>query len=218
MKFLEREEGLICLYFNPMEELTDLQYLRLAKTFLNAYLRQTEIFRGESPSRYPSIEYTLAEMLSYIHDKCVRRWKIEKAEMKNEQLKKNEYLNISSIIPSMINFNASLLDFLESLRLGYMYDAIIKVAAESVYFIISRFMLRQLNGIFRYPKKEEFSEYLRNNVKNVDEFLLKIQKYVSSVEIWQFINNPISIDETYVKDLAKNLKKIREKYFKTTIK
>ncbi|QXJ31841.1 hypothetical protein [Saccharolobus shibatae] len=99
-----------------------------------------------------------------------------------------------------------------------MYDAIIKVAAESVYFIISRFMLRQLNGIFRYPKKEEFSEYLRNNVKNVDEFLLKIQKYVSSVEIWQFINNPISIDETYVKDLAKNLKKIREKYFKTTIK
>lgn len=216
MQFLENEEELICRYFNPMEELTDLQYLRLAKTFLNAYLRQTKRFHLEL-FYYPSIEYTLAEMLSYIHDKCVRRWKIEleKVQLKNEQLKQIEYLNMSSIVPSLINFNASLVDFLELIKLGFLFDVIVKVTTESLYYIISRLILRQLNGIFRYPKKEELLTELLKNVRDPDEFLLKIQEYVSHVEVQRFINNPISIDEIHVKDLAKKLKRVREKYFKT---
>ena len=48
MKFLLEEEELVCKYFNPTKELYDIEYIRLAKTFLNAYLRQELIKEGEN--------------------------------------------------------------------------------------------------------------------------------------------------------------------------
>jgi len=48
MEFLLEEEELVCKYFNPTKELYDIEYIRLAKTFLNAYLRQELIKEGEN--------------------------------------------------------------------------------------------------------------------------------------------------------------------------
>lgn len=215
MKILLNEEDLVCKYFNPIEEMYDLEYLRLAKIFLNAYHRQKI---PEEPY-YPSIENTFAEMLSFIYDKCVSRWKyeyerrMEELEKRNEELKKIKYLESNSLIPSLINFNSSIVEFLNSYKLGFIYDAIVKVTATSAYFIISELMLRRINGVFRQPDKSILLNELDKLLKNREDpskFLLEIQKYVSHPKVKGFIDHEISIDELYVKRLAKKLKRVRK--------
>jgi len=220
MKFLLEEEELVCKYFNPTKELYDLEYIRLAKTFLNAYLRQELIKEGEFVHYFhyfPSIEYTFAEMLSFIYDECAAKLERE-VEMKNEELMKIKYLELQSLIPSLVNFNASLIDILSSIKLGFVYDAILKVAAEASWYIVSELMLRRLHGIFRSPEKSKLADSLKIKIQQLNtdpsEFLKEIEKYVKSPEIKRFINNEISIDEIFVKRLAKKLKRVRKKYFK----
>jgi len=217
MKFLLEEEELVCKYFNPTKELYDLEYIRLAKTFLNAYLRQELIKEGESVHYFPSIEYTFAEMLSFIYDKCAAKSERE-VEMKNEELMKIKYLELQSLIPSLVNFNASLIDILSSIKLGFVYDAILKVAAEASWYIVSELMLRRLHGIFRSPEKSKLAYSLKIKIQQLNtdpsEFLKEIEIYVKGLDIKRFINNEISIDEIFVKRLAKKLKRVRKKYFK----
>ncbi|ACP49378.1 hypothetical protein YN1551_2410 [Sulfolobus islandicus Y.N.15.51] len=217
MKFLLEEEELVCKYFNPTKELYDLEYIRLAKTFLNAYLRQELIKEGEFVHYFPSIEYTFAEMLSFIYDKCAAKLERE-VERKNEELMKIKYLELHSLIPSLVNFNASLFDILSSIKLGFVYDAILKVAAEASWYIVSELMLRRLHGIFRSPEKSKLADSLKIKIQQLNtdpsKFLKEIEKYVKSPEIKRFINNEISIDEIFVKRLAKKLKRVRKKYFK----
>jgi len=217
MEFLLEEEELVCKYFNPTKELYDLEYIRLAKTFLNAYLRQELIKEREFVPYFPGIEYTFAEMLSFIYDKCATKLERE-VEMKNEELMKIKYLELQSLIPSLVNFNASLIDILPSIKLGFVYDAILKVAAETSWYIVSELMLRRLHGIFRSPEKSKLADSLKIKIQQLNtdpsEFLKEIEEYVKSPEIRRFINNEISIDEIFVKRLAKKLKRVRKKYFK----
>ena len=56
MEFLLEEEELVCKYFNPTKELYDLEYIRLAKTFLNAYLRQRSIKVKEGDALWATSE------------------------------------------------------------------------------------------------------------------------------------------------------------------
>ncbi|WP_016732707.1 hypothetical protein [Saccharolobus islandicus] len=223
MKFLLEEEELVCKYFNPTKELYDLEYIRLAKTFLNAYLRQELVKKEkekESIIYFPSIEYTFAEMLSFIYDKCVIKLERE-VERENEELMKIKYLTLPSLIPSLVNFNASLIDILPLIKLGFVYDAIVKVAAEASYYVLSELMLRRLNGLFRSPEKSKLADSLKIIIQQLNtdpsKFLKEIEKYVKSPEIERFINNEISIDEIFVKRLAKKLKRVREKYFRQVI-
>jgi hypothetical protein len=180
MKFLLEEEELVCKYFNPTKELYDLVYIRLAKTFLNAYLRQELIKEGESVHYFPSIEYTFAEMLSFINDKCAAKLERE-VEMKNEELMKIKYLELQSLIPSLVNFNASLIDILSSIKLGFVYDAILKVAAEASWYIVSELMLRRLHGIFRSPEKSKLADSLKIKIQQLNTDLSKFLKEIEKM-------------------------------------
>ena len=97
-------------------------------------------------------------MLSFIYDKCAAKLERE-VEMKNEELMKIKYLELQSLIPSLVNFNAFLFDILSSIKLGFVYDAILKVAAEASWYIVSELMLRRLHGIFRSPEKSKLADH-----------------------------------------------------------
>ncbi len=231
--YLKEYEGLLCRYFDPTKELIDEEYHLVAKYLLRAYLRQVRMIHGEEGrSKYvePTAEVTLSEVLSWYYYNCLPRLE-EELKKWNEKALKELSLNLGRLdrlellkdIPAIMSADTATIEgVLEVIMYDTslsgiktrIYSSIFKLLAYTVYYVVTFFTRRRLNGALqKIVSQIEKYRKLEHVIEKPGEVFKVIAEYLENPEVQVYISKEPMITERYVYELALKLKEIRTRLY-----